>query len=508
MKVLSAFFCVLTVFTFSVLPALGQDESAEPRPLPLVKPFYYTEAELAVWNDPKFQQRFIESYLSETEIEPTVTPEETIKMQEVLALLQPPSEEDEQTETKPELTEEQKQAQQQAKEEAEKAQAIELAQNIEAAVDLLHEYRIGGSAVFDFTLGNIHFQREEFNQAILAYEEAISKHAKFRRAWRNLAMIYVRQGKYDKAVPTLIRVVELGGGDGVLYGLLGYAHSMTGNDLSAESAYRRAVLLDPNTVDWKMGLALSFFKQKRYSEAVALCGMLIEDDTDNADLWLLQANAFIGLNRPLKAAENYELVDKLGKSTAPSLNMLGDIYVNEEVYGEAVACYVSALEKDPKVGPDRIIRAAKVLTARGANEETKTLIAKVEELLGDQLDDKDRKELLKLSARLAMAEGQSGDYVKIIEEIVKIDPLDGDALILLGQNYEREEDYEKAVFYFERAAAIENFEADAKMRHGQLLVRQQKYSEALPLLRRSQSIKPRERLEEYIVQVERVAKSR
>ncbi|MBZ0254926.1 tetratricopeptide repeat protein, partial [bacterium] len=124
----------------------------------------------------------------------------------------------------------------------------------------------------------------------------------------------------------------------------------------------------------------------------------------------------------------------------------------------------------------------------------------------DKIEDGDRKDILKLRARLAVADGTAEEEVKVLEEIVKLDPLDGEALILLGQNCNRNGQPEKAIFYYERAANIEEFEADAKVRHAQLLVSQGKYAEALPLLRRAQLVNPRENIQEYLEQVERVAK--
>ena len=120
----------------------------------------------------------------------------------------------------------------------------------------------------------------------------------------------------------------------------------------------------------------------------------------------------------------------------------------------------------------------------------------------------DKKDLLKLQARIAVAEGQSAEEVRVLEEIVALDPLDGEALILLGQHASRANEPEKAIFYYERAESLEKYEADAKVRHAQLLVGQGKYSEALSLLRRAQELKPREDIQKYLTQVERVAKSR
>ncbi|MEY3025871.1 MAG: hypothetical protein RLZZ238_768, partial [Planctomycetota bacterium] len=93
-------------------------------------------------------------------------------------------------------------------------------------------------------------------------------------------------------------------------------------------------------------------------------------------------------------------------------------------------------------------------------------------------------------------------------EIVALDPLDGEALILLGQYHARAGDAEQAVFMYERAQKLEKFEADAKVRHAQLLVGEGKYADALPLLRSAQQIRPRENIQQYLDQVERASRQR
>jgi tetratricopeptide (TPR) repeat protein len=125
----------------------------------------------------------------------------------------------------------------------------------------------------------------------------------------------------------------------------------------------------------------------------------------------------------------------------------------------------------------------------------------------DQMDDDVRKRILKLEARIAVNDGVSEDvHAAILKKIVALDPLDGDALILLGQYYGGQEKVEEAVFCFERAAGMEKFEADACLRHGQLLVKNGRYDESLVLLKRAVEIKPRDDIQRYIEQVERVAR--
>ncbi|MEQ8819986.1 MAG: tetratricopeptide repeat protein [Sumerlaeia bacterium] len=429
--------------------------------------------DLNLWNSPAFRRQVVESYMAETDIEPRVTEDEREAMQEILELI-----------------------------------GNEQMDEAAAAIQKEIKRNAAASAVFDFTLANIYFQQDKLDDATAYYQKAVEKYSKFRRAWKNMGIIAVRQNRFADALPALTRVVELGENNAITYGLMGFAYSNEENFLSAESAYRMAILLDPQTMDWKMGLARAFFKQERYAEAVALTGQLLKDEPERTDLWLLQANAYLGKGEPKEAAEIYELVDLLGGSTFDSLNILGDIYVNEELYELAANSYIKAIQMESDGKQERAIRAAKVLAARGAFDETKRIVQTVQTTYGSGLDQDARIDLLKLEGRLAVAEGAGDEEVRVLKEIVELDPLDGEALLLLGQHAARNEDPEQAIFYYERAANLEGFEADAKVRHAQLLASQEKYDEALPLLRRAQQVNYRENVQEYLEQVERVAKQR
>lgn len=432
-----------------------------------------TPEELDLWNDPDFRRDFVESYKAETELEPKLTPEEFEGMNEILDLMR-----------------------NEKMDEARQLLEKEIAANP------------GVSAVFDFTLGNIHFQQENDAQAVNAYQAAIEKFPNFRRAYKNLAIIHLRQGEFEKALPNLITVIEMGDHEHRLYGLLGYAHASLGNFISAESAYRMAILLDPDEQEWKTGLARTFFRQNRYAEAVSLTRQLIEEHPNHPNLWLLQANAYLGLNQPTEAAEIYEIVDAMGASTVDSLNTLGDIYVNESLFELAAGAYLRAMEVEPPQPAERAVRAAKVLVARGALEETGKLIEQIQTRYEGDLETEQRKDLLKIQARLAVASGAGEEEVDVLKEIVDLDPLDGEALLLLGQHYSRKGNNEQAIFYYERAAAIEKYEAEAKVRHAQALVKDGDYAAALPLLRSAQQIEYRESVQDYLEAIERLAKTR
>jgi tetratricopeptide (TPR) repeat protein len=432
---------------------------------------------LSLWSDPTFQKHFLGSYGFNAELEPRISGPERENLEEILELMKNADE--------------------------------------DGALQVLHGILDGGdprrseapSALFDFILGNIYFQREELEEAALHYEQALEKFPSFLRAYKNLGLIQVRLGDYQHAAESLSQVIELGGSDGITYGLLGYSYSSTDQHLSAESAFRSAMLLEPKVLDWKLGLTHSVLRQRKYEEGVTLCEELLARYPDRADFWTLQANAYIGLDRPLKAAENFEIIRRMGKSTVQSLNTLGDIYVNESLWDLAASAYGDALSLDPEQSSERPLRNVEVLAQRNALSQAKVLLDRVKRTYEGWLDIEERKKLLKLEARIVVAEGGGGDAAGVLEEIVALDPLDGEALILLGQHYARIEQPEQAIFYYERAESLEEFEADAKIRHAQLLVDQSRYREAVPLLKRALELQPREDVTRFLEQVERIART-
>ncbi|MGH2671120.1 MAG: tetratricopeptide repeat protein, partial [bacterium] len=271
---------------------------------------------------------------------------------------------------------------------------------------------------------------------------------------------------------------------------------------------RSALLLQFDNTEWRLGLARCILKQQKHEEAAALLNVLLETHPERAEFWMLQANAFIALKQPLRAAENLEVVRRLGKATADSQRLLGDIYLNEGWMDLAAAAYAAGLEIDPAQPAGPSLRAAEALVARGAMPQGRALAARIRRAFGEHLTDEESRAVLRLEARIAVADGNGGEAVRILEEIAAADPLDGEALMLLAEYHARAGDPERALLYYERAGNLDPFEAAAKVRQAQILAGRGRYQEALPLLRRAQEIRPRDEVARYLEQVERLARTR
>lgn len=111
------------------------------------------------------------------------------------------------------------------------------------------------TARFDYELGMLYFRKGDVAAAEKSLLQAVTRFPRFLRAHQNLGMVFTRASKFAKAIEHLTQAVVLGQADEQLYGLLGYAYMQASQPLSAETAYRNAIMLGPKSLDWKMGLA-------------------------------------------------------------------------------------------------------------------------------------------------------------------------------------------------------------------------------------------------------------
>jgi tetratricopeptide (TPR) repeat protein len=371
--------------------------------------------------------------------------------------------------------------------------------DVDGAIETLEKVRNDdSSAMLEFTLANFHFGQARFEAASEAYERAVTRAPGFRRAWMQLGLARVQQGRFEEARAALARAMSLGAVDPVTSGLVAFANSNLGDPLVAEEAYRQAVLLDPKTLDWKRGLVLTFFTGGRYAEAAALLGRLVREDPDNPDWWMFQANAFLGMQRPADAARNFEVVRGLGAATPESLSMLGNIYVNDALPMIAVERYLEALSSSSDPDPKAVFQAADLMLRRNELAEATALVEGVRACCFDGFDADRRKSLLKLEAKIAGRRQDAVAEAVVLEQLVEIDPADGESMILLGEYHARQPDgLDTAFGWFEKAAAIPETSAKALLQHGQTLVRAGRLEEAVPYLDRSLAIEERAAVRTY-----------
>lgn len=384
-------------------------------------------------------------------------------------------------------------------------EVIELMKSNPRTAATVLEQRVSGdsSAALDFILANLRFQNGETVKAVESYDLALTKFPDFRRAHKNIGLVMVQVGEYEGAIKHLTRAIELGERDGRAYGLLGYCYVNRANYLAAEVAYRNAILQQPDSRDWQLGLARSLNEQEKYADVVALFSSYLERYPEDASAWKLQANAFLGLDQPLAAAVNLEAVRMQGNADATTLKLLGDIYMNAGIADLAKEAYLEVIRTDRRGGEfETAYRAADLLHRTGANAESQEILSSIEKRYGQSLDGEDELRVMTLTAKIARAGGNAKEAARLLETIVERDGTRGDALLELARYHRDQGNDQRAALLLERAQKLEAFEYMALIERAQNQVADREYEEAAGLLRQALRLKREPRIERFLARVE------
>ncbi|WP_309399574.1 tetratricopeptide repeat protein [Cerasicoccus maritimus] len=422
------------------------------------------------FNDPEWQERFVGSYGFLSGAEPKVSPDEVELLQDLIELMKiNPS-----------------------------AATERLSQDIDE----------NSSAALLFVLANLYFQQGDLADAERYYKESTERFPDFRRAHKNLGLLYIQGQKYNEALKHLSRAVELGEQDGRNYGLMGYAYLNKEQFLSAEEAYRDAIQQQPDKRDWKLGLAQALLASEKYNEVVVLMNSMLQDEPDNATLWMLQSNAYLSMGKPELAIVNLEMVRAMGKAKRESLFLLGDIYFNQRNFDSALDAYQAAIAKDSKYDKFSTgLRSARLMLRARATPQAEALLSTLSETYSGNLSNDDELELLTVQAMVARSKGDEDQAITLLQSIVERDGARGDALLEIADYYADQDDLERSILFLQRAQKVEGFEFNALVKQAQLMVREKKYSQAAELLRDALAVKDDARVRRFLEKVESALRS-
>ena len=376
------------------------------------------------------------------------------------------------------------------------------------------------SAALIFTLGNLYYQNGRLADGEQAYKIAIKRFPEYRRAHKNLALLYARSDRLKDAMPHLMKAIDLGESDHLTFGLLGHAMLSEDKAMAAEAAFRQAYLLNPDEKDWKIGLAQALLAKEDWAQAATLMQTLIDESPDDAMMWMQQANCFIQMDQVMRAAENYEILRLKGLADESALNQLGDIYANQEQPLLALGAYLSAMKQSETVKVDRSLKAARYLLQLDANREAERLMAELRERVGDTMSKEENVSALLVESDIALGDGKLDEASALLTQALELSPADGSARVKLGQilveragaaDSEAGMESLKAEARTQFLLAADDRDQDvayqANLKFAQLLVKDQQYLKALPKLEEAVRLKSgsKQSIEQYLRRVQRAA---
>ena len=421
------------------------------------------------WNNPTFVRSFMGDYGFRSEIEPRISKSESFILREVIAKSE---------------------------------------NNLDEAIRYLEEkIEDDSSAALDFALGTMYYQSNRLTRSAQAYGKAIEKSPSFLRAHKNLGLVNVSLENLQSATKHLAKAISLGENDGSTFIALGYCHLSLDRLVSAENAYRMGLLLFPGSTDGLNGLINCLDQAGRYVEALNLLDELLKNDPQNTRYLQARASALGSLGKEKEAAVTLDLLRRMGALKTQELVILGDLYHNLNLYNLSLDAYQEALARNNKLSLPQYIRIAQTLIQRSSYQEGFAYLEKIEKEFGEGRSKEERKLINLLKAEVLQATGKNQQATEILREVVNQHPLEGRALIQLGQLAWKSGAHEYAIIQFQRAAKIDQFENLALIEHARLLVFLRKYQQAANLLERALVIKQEKRIEKYLTAINNLALS-
>lgn len=384
----------------------------------------------------------------------------------------------------------------------------------EAAIKILSESSLlEKSPAMQFSLATFQFEAGDHESAVAHFSKALELFPNFRDAHRNLAIVLVQQEKFKEAIEHLGRSLELGSRESITMGLLGYCHAVQGHHQAALDAYRLAALTQPSERQWKMGESQALQSLNRPKDAASILQQLIDDDPKDLNLWLVQADNWIALGKPVAAIANLEMAYRAEKLSGEATLSLGHLYLQNGLPAIALERYQLALKQSDRPVPlHRAVEALELFGNRGDWKRASTLATQItsSETLNTEIESEemDKKVLSRFHRQQALIELEIGDAkagAKLIEDWLTQEPMDGLALILLARFKEEDDAREEAEMLLERAEQLPEQAAEAHLSHGKLLVSVGEYAAAIKHLELSLDLKDSKIVSDYLEAVRELA---
>jgi tetratricopeptide (TPR) repeat protein len=375
-----------------------------------------------------------------------------------------------------------------------------LAANPDFAVKLLEAMSAGKEApspAFQFILGNAYYAANQNEKAEANYRAAVARYPNFLRSWVNLGILYYSTGRFAEAVPCFSKAVVLGDRDSATFGLLGYCLQKDGDLVSAEMAYMQALGGDPANVDWKEGLLEICIEGKQFTRAESLVKNLIKERPTDTRYWLADANILLSEGRKVDATVVLETAVGAGLGDATELALLGDLYAEQDLIPEAAETYHKLLVLSPDTGSQKLLRYSKVLVSAGRLKEAEGVLGR----LDPAEKGVDPVEFLQAKADLFAAESRWSDARGQVEDILKVDPLNGKALLSLGRTYAAEDNLPRATLAFESAVAIRASTYEASLELANIELKNRHYAKSVEYLQKALNIERTDAVEDYLARV-------
>ncbi len=320
--------------------------------------------------------------------------------------------------------------------------------------------------------GNNHYRAKHYEEALLAYEQAIQLDPHNFYLYNMKGNVLYRLNKYEEALAAYERVIQMAPKNTNAYNGKGNALLSLKRNEEALVAYEQVIKRDPKYTSAYLGKGGALSNLKRYEDALAAYEKAIELNPDATSAYLGKGGALSNLKRYEDALAAYEKAIELNPDATSAYLGKGNTLSNLTRYNDALAAYDRAIQLDYNLA-EAYMRKGDVFKVLDKHIEALSAYEKAIELVPD----------------LAMAYIGKGDVfsnlklyndaLAVYEKALQFAPDFASAYLKKGFVQCSLKQYKEALITYEQAIQLNSEEAYLYERKGDVLCFLTRYEEAL-----------------------------
>jgi protein O-GlcNAc transferase len=229
-----------------------------------------------------------------------------------------------------------------------------------------------GSADNWFLLGGVLQNQQDYRQAIQAYQAAV-RIQPAADAFCNLGNCQKLTGNFSAAESAYRKAMELQPNHAGAMSNLATVFDARGDGTQAVELLRAALMLEPANATFAVNLGAVLCRLRRFSEAEPVLRLALVNEPRNAKVAYNLGNALHGLGKLPEAVEQYRKAIELRPDSAKAMNNLGTVYKELGDFKAAAKAYDSAIRLRPDSIP-AINNAGALLRTMGRLEAAEAIL--------------------------------------------------------------------------------------------------------------------------------------
>jgi len=195
--------------------------------------------------------------------------------------------------------------------------------------------------------GNAYDDKEEYNQAISDYNQALKIEPDYADAYFNRGNTYYKKGEYEQALSDYNQVLNIDPNYAKVYTNRGNVYKDKKEYNQAISDYNQALEINPSDVKAYNNRGLAYYENGEYDKAISDYNQALRINPDYADVYYHRGNIYYQKGEYDKAISDYNQALRINPDYAEVYNNRGIIYYEKREYEQALSDYNQALKTDP-----------------------------------------------------------------------------------------------------------------------------------------------------------------